>query len=89
MMGFMIYFVINMRFLRFLRFFEKWSELGKIGKNGEKWGKKPEPESPFPYYSCQPIIQLDSLSARHTVRQLVSMSYSQTACRTVREPVSP
>ena len=40
MMGFMIYFVINMRFLRFLRFFEKWSELfekwsemGKIGKN--------------------------------------------------------
>ena len=36
MMGFMIYFVINMRFLRFLRFFEKWSELGKIGKNGVK-----------------------------------------------------
>ena len=36
MMGFMIYFAINIRFLRFLRFFEKWSELGKIGKNGEK-----------------------------------------------------
>ena len=36
MMGFMIYFVINMCFLRFLKFFEKWSELEKIGKNGEK-----------------------------------------------------
>ena len=36
MMGVMIYFVINMRFLRFLRFFEKWSELGKIRKNGVK-----------------------------------------------------
>ena len=53
MMGFMIYFVINMRFLRFLRFFEKWSELGKIRKNQEKWGKKPGAESPYIHYSSQ------------------------------------
>ena len=47
MMGFMIYFVINMRFLRFLRFFEKWSE---GVKNGEKWGKMPVPVPAIPYY---------------------------------------
>ena len=37
MMGFMIYFAINMRLFKMFKvFFEKWSELGKIGKNGEK-----------------------------------------------------
>ena len=51
-MGFMIYFVINIRFLRCLRFFEKWSVMGKIGKNREKWGKKAEPESPYIHYCC-------------------------------------
>ena len=57
MMGFMIYFVINMRFLRFLRFFEKWSELEKIRKNQEKWGKKPGAESPYIHYSPGRIIR--------------------------------
>ena len=51
MMGFMIYFVINMRLFKMFKVFLK---SGPGGEKSGKWGrigkKKPVPESSLPYY---------------------------------------
>ena len=52
MMGFMIYFVINMRLFKMFKVFLKSGPGGE--KSGKMGKKKPVPESSLPYYSHNP-----------------------------------